>query len=58
MQVAVVPGSAFHPCGSQAGFKCPFVRLAFCNVNGDDAQEGIRRVGMALRKLADSDAPT
>lgn len=54
LQVVVVPGRIFHVRGRDPAFKCPFVRLAFCNVSDENLREGARRFGQVLRNVAHS----
>jgi hypothetical protein len=52
MQVVVVPGRIFHVEGSDPAFKCPYARLAFCNVSDENLWEGAKRLGAVLRATA------
>jgi DNA-binding transcriptional MocR family regulator len=45
--VLVMPAEPFYPTRSGP----PALRLSFGNLSKDDAREGVRRLGMALRKL-------
>ena len=51
-QVVVVPGRLFHVRGKDTSFKCPWVRIAYCNVTHAALQEGARRLGCVLRAHA------
>jgi hypothetical protein len=53
VQVVVVPGRLFSVHRHKSDYKCPYVRLAFCNTSHADLVEGARRFGRVLRAAAE-----
>ncbi|PSC75895.1 B Chain Kynurenine Aminotransferase Ii Inhibitor [Micractinium conductrix] len=51
-RVVCVAGRICHPRAADPAFRCPYLRLSFSHPPAERLEEGVRRVGVALRRLA------